>query len=316
MLAGSALSVGDAPVRITRNWAISRTLVGKRVATWSMSYTFPDWSCTTSRRMFTAVSELLGAGPYLVAVKFDFGLCPTCTGSSQKWNAQYSAVFIGYFKDCSFTVPLRPSIKLNWVRFRICLVRQLFRVTTVKHVVGRDVDEPKIVLDGEGGQVPRNTRVQLENCGYEGSINIITDMRSIKAPSRLLTRPKGRQYCSSKEWRNSDLFRNIRPALGSTVDHALRSRLLKESLDSGFIEKIELSESWCNAGASEANRVPASGPERVVDGCSKHARGSCDDEFAGFCHGKIRDKPDVRSLHLLPPSSYCWVLTTGRSSRR
>ena len=47
---------------------MSRMLVGKRVATWSTSYVFPDWSCTTSSKMLTAVSELLGAGPYLVIV--------------------------------------------------------------------------------------------------------------------------------------------------------------------------------------------------------------------------------------------------------
>jgi len=48
--------------------ATSRMLVGKRVATWSISYFFPDLSCATSKRMLTTVSEFLGTGPDLMIV--------------------------------------------------------------------------------------------------------------------------------------------------------------------------------------------------------------------------------------------------------
>ena len=109
-------------------------------------------------------------------------------------------------------------------------------------------------------------------------------MRSVKVPSRLLIRPKGREYCNFDDEMNSHLFRNIRPALGSTVYHPVRSKLLEQSLDRAFIEEVELSKSRRNAGASEANRVPSSGSERVVNGRSKHPGGSCDDDLWCICH--------------------------------
>ena len=50
---------------------------------------------------------------------------------------------------------------MKWVGLRINLVRQLFRVTTIEHIIGGDVNEPKIILDGEDREMPWNTRIQL-----------------------------------------------------------------------------------------------------------------------------------------------------------
>ena len=85
----------------------------------------------------------------------------TSTEHSQNRQTQYSAGSTGHFKYCPFSVTLRPSICLKRIGFRISLVWQLLRVTTVEHEVGGDMNKPKIVLDGEGGEKPWSTRVEL-----------------------------------------------------------------------------------------------------------------------------------------------------------
>jgi hypothetical protein len=83
--------------------------------------------------------------------------------NSQNGDTQYGAVLASYFEYCLFSVPLRPPVELKRIGFCSSLVWQLFRVTTVEHEIGGDVNEPKIMLDSEGSKMPWNTRIQL--CG-------------------------------------------------------------------------------------------------------------------------------------------------------